>query len=480
MTSSSLVTIEAPSVLKGTPNEMHDAVSSESAPVEDNPDWSFARLKRSETLWGPHGCHRYPAKFIPQLVRRIVDDYSTRGTLVGDVFLGSGTTGIEALRAGRRFWGADINPVAVLISRAKCLPLDPDELGAAWKRMDQLLAEAPVVGRRALTADEQDAIKAIYINTATSEQRLAYWFPVPYRTALAYILEHILLIRDGPARTFFLCAFSNVLRRCSIWLSGSTKPQKDLGKKLSDPVEAFRVQVRGMLRRNSTYWTNLRSSGLSPATVGERIDLEVADARHLPLDDGQLDLLVTSPPYATCYNYIDLHQLTQLWYERYDILSPSNPRQSCIGSEDLSAHEPRQGVVEGGTGSPTADAALQRLAERATGSATQDVLREVRALRFYFQDMAAAMQEFARVVGDGKRLALVIGDSYKRGIMIPTSTALCEMATIVGFTIERRIVRRIPGRVLTSTRDSKSGRFSSTIQSDIQAYPEEDILIFRR
>ncbi len=67
MTSSSLVTIEAPSVLKGTPNEMHDAVSSESAPVEDNPDWSFARLKRSETLWGPHGYHRYPAKFIPQL-----------------------------------------------------------------------------------------------------------------------------------------------------------------------------------------------------------------------------------------------------------------------------------------------------------------------------------------------------------------------------------------------------------------------------
>ena len=33
-------------------------------------DWSFAHLKREETLWGPHGYHRYPAKFIPQLVHR--------------------------------------------------------------------------------------------------------------------------------------------------------------------------------------------------------------------------------------------------------------------------------------------------------------------------------------------------------------------------------------------------------------------------
>src|SRR5438876_8869342 len=72
-------------------------------------DWSFAELKRVETLWGPHGYHRYPAKFIPQLVRRIIDNYSVSGSLVVDPFLGSATTGIEALRSGRRFWRADIS-----------------------------------------------------------------------------------------------------------------------------------------------------------------------------------------------------------------------------------------------------------------------------------------------------------------------------------------------------------------------------------
>jgi DNA modification methylase len=95
-------------------------------------DWSFAGLRRSETLWGPHGYHRYPAKFIPQLVRRLIERYSAPGDLVGDCIVGSATTGVEALRAGRRFWGSDIHPVALMIGRAKCTPIEPDELSTVW------------------------------------------------------------------------------------------------------------------------------------------------------------------------------------------------------------------------------------------------------------------------------------------------------------------------------------------------------------
>lgn len=76
-------------------------------------DWTFAHLKRTETLWGPHGYHRYPAKFIPQLVSRLIETYSAPGALVGDPFLGSATIGVEALRLGRRFWGSDISEVAL-------------------------------------------------------------------------------------------------------------------------------------------------------------------------------------------------------------------------------------------------------------------------------------------------------------------------------------------------------------------------------
>src|SRR6266566_5564902 len=113
-------------------------------------DWSFAFLKPRETLWGPHGYHRYPAKFIPQLVRRIIDTYSCPGDLVGDTFVGSATTAIEALRSGRRFWGSDINPVALIIGRTKAIPLLPEELDSVWGKMTQCLKSVQHTGRRPL------------------------------------------------------------------------------------------------------------------------------------------------------------------------------------------------------------------------------------------------------------------------------------------------------------------------------------------
>ena len=83
-------------------------------------------------------------------------------------------------------------------------------------------------------------------------------------------------------------------------------------------------------------------------------------------------------------------------------------------------------------------------------------------------------------LGPGKCLALIVGDSYRRGVTIPTSDALYEMACSAGFALERKIVRQVPVRVLVSTRDKKTGRFSSSARSDAQVYPEEHVLIFRR
>jgi hypothetical protein len=285
-------------------------------------------------------------------------------------------------------------------------------------------------------------------------------------------------LRNAAHRTFFLCAFSNILRGCSIWLSGSTKPQKDLAKILSDPLDSFRRQVREMLRRNDLYWTDLTGSHLNPSAVSLSCALELQDARRLPLSDGQLDLIVTSPPYATCYQYLELHQLTQLWFERHHLIESSDLRHVCIGGKGISTRASDNTNIS--TGSEVANHALAILAELRHGSVANTVDREVRALRYYFQDMRAAISEMARVTARGKHLVLIIGDSTKRGINIPTSAALSEMALASGFELQRKIVRQVPARVLVSTRDKKTGRFSSAAQSDTRVYPEEDILIFKR
>lgn len=442
-------------------------------------DWTFAHLRRVETLWGPHGYHRYPAKFIPQLVSRLIERYSAPGELVGDPFLGSATTGIEALRLGRRFWGSDISQVALLISRAKCIPLEPRIVSEAWQQLDSVLDSLPHPGRRPLSREEQDLISSIDIARATGEERLRYWFPEMYRESLAAILQHILLLSDETARTFFLCGFSNILKRCSIWLSGSTKAQKDPDKVMGDPVEEFRLQARTMIQRNRLYWDDLEERAIHPTRLVDACTICLQDVRCLPLPDGIFDLLVTSPPYAICYEYKEIHQLTQLWFEHYGILRPDHQRDAWIGSKGIS-HRSRAGAFSLHTGSAIADAALAELASLAIGNVTQGVHREVRALRYYFQDMYAATGELARVMVPGKRLIMIVGDSYRRGVTVPTTAALCEMASNAGLELEQKIVRQIPVRVLVSTRDKKTGRFSSSAQSDAQVYPEEYVLVFRR
>ena len=441
-------------------------------------DWSFADVKRSETLWGPHGYHRYPAKFIPHLVRRIIELCSERNDYVADLFVGSGTTGVEALRTQRRFYGADVNPVALLISKAKVTPIQPDKL---LRDAEGLLVATEIVeriGRRELSRGEKEYILSFDIRGAEWHERINYWFPQQHRIAIAQLLETTLEVKDDQTRQFFLCAFSNILRRCSIWLSGSTKAQKDIERSLSDPVEEFHKQVRNMMQRNLLYWNELAENGFEPREAEKCFDIEAQDARHPKLDDSLFDLLVTSPPYATCYNYRQVHQLTELWFELYEVIKPIDNELTWIGSDEATKRGKKSDYSYTGTSSHLANDVLDRL--EAKGRTKRDIRTEARALRYYFLDMCHVMDHFYRVVKPGKRLAIVIGDSRKRGIIIPTSDILQEMATQSGFEFEDRISRRVPGRVLVSKRNKQTGRFSSTASSDTEVYPEEYILIFRK
>ena len=65
-------------------------------------DWSFAGTTPSQTSKLTHCYHRYPAKFIPQLVEKLMDEYliGFGPFYVNDLFMGSGTTLACAIARG--------------------------------------------------------------------------------------------------------------------------------------------------------------------------------------------------------------------------------------------------------------------------------------------------------------------------------------------------------------------------------------------
>jgi DNA modification methylase len=67
--------------------------------------WSFGEVDRRQTSYITHNYHKYPAKFIPQLVSRLIQENTEERDLVCDPFMGSGTTLVEALVNRRRAYG---------------------------------------------------------------------------------------------------------------------------------------------------------------------------------------------------------------------------------------------------------------------------------------------------------------------------------------------------------------------------------------
>ena len=412
--------------------------------VAADPAWSFADLTTRHTRYATHGYHAYPAKFIPQLAARLIMECSKPGQWVLDPFMGSGTTLVEAKLAGRPSLGVDINPTAHLISVAKIGAVPGEELAVGVGDIAAALTADPGNGRRW---------------PVPAHKRIDYWFGRDTQQTLARILHLVEAASSERVRAFMRCAFSNSLKKCSIWLQRSVKPTRDFDKQIPAPVEVFLRQVRQMEKRNAEFYRLLRERGCLDVPA----EAHCADARNLPVEDGAMSLVVTSPPYVTSYEYADLHQLTALWF-RYMADLPSF-RKPFIGT----AHHDEKPIA---TGSEIADGIVAQLHERRPRTATE--------VATYFTDMREVFLEVHRALRKGGRACIVVGNTNLVGVDILNAQVFAEQMMGMGFVFERLIEREIPSKILPQVRDKKTGRFTSTIAADYLAYPHEYILVMRK
>ena len=427
--------------------------------VSEDQSWSFAGTSRKETSYATHSYHRYPAKFIPQLARRCIEQYSLPGDVVCDPFMGCGTTLVETLLAGRKAMGVDINPIAYLITKAKTTPIDPKKLES---EVNKVLTDISVL----ITTNQDQS--SLLPNTKwkpviPSNERINYWFPnAKIREELGLILGRIKCITDVTIKTFCLCAFSNILRGCSIWLMKSVKPTRDLDKKMASPFKSFQKQLKAMARGNEKFYA------LLPAHIKKELTsystVSIGDAKKLPFNSNAVNLVVTSPPYITSYEYADLHQLSALWlgYTK----SVADFRTNFIGS----IH--RKDIISNGVKSEIAKQVIDEL--------TQKDPREGQAAYNYFLEMQQCFEEIHRVLKAGGKTCIVIGNTALKKVNIPNAEIFVELMQNIGFKIYELIKRRIPSKILPSTRDSRTGRFTSNHKADRLAYAYEYILVMEK
>ena len=349
---------------------------------------------------------------------------------------------MEAKRNGKDFWGCDINPLAALIAQVKTHRYRDGDLARSEEAICSEVERAEVT--------DQD--------WAGISERIWYWFDEE-RVGDLIRLDRAIRRCTRPYSThrrFFLCAFSAILKATSFWLTKSIKAQKDPEKTPRNVMEAFREQIAFMRRANREN----RFPRPAPKTEiwarnflgGERIGVRA-------------DLIVTSPPYVTSYNYADIHQLSTLWLgyaSDYRSL-----RQNMLGNRHgVSAPDP-QAIRRLGTG---AWRTYRDMRKADPGHAS--------SIASYFEDLGKAVRRCWQVLEPAGMAVFVIGNTQYKDVRVDNAAYLATTMHRAGFKRVQTIPRRISAKIMTPYRDAR-GRFTRDA-SQRQVYAEEFVLVGRR
>jgi len=416
--------------------------------------WSFAGFKPSDTGKWTHCYHRYPAKFIPQLVEKLLDEYiSNKDAHINDPFMGCGTTIVTAISRGLKGSGTDINKISYLITKMKSTVIEPTYLE---KKINYLLAKLQFLDglQKSLFYKEiEPLISQKHI------ERINYWFTEENKNELGIILRVAYDEEDDTIRDFFLVAFSHILKNCSIWLQGSTKPTRDLKKNPAKPYNTLKRHLRKMQRGNNNFYQ------VVPKKVRERlneyVNIKAQDAKTQIMADNSVDLIVSSSPYVTSYEYADLHQLSTIWLDFAENLTAY--KKDFIGSGYKYSNTNKE--LKSSIGQDIVQKMLKK---------SRKMSKEIET---FFIDMQEVFAESYRILKKGGRCCYVIGDTVLKGVDILNAEVFAESLQYSGFTIDRIIKREIPLKILPQKRDLKTGRFANNNDANSEAYPVEYIVI---
>jgi len=393
-----------------------------------------------ETNYASHDIHSFPAKFPPQLPRTFILGLTNPGDIVLDSMMGSGTAVLEAYLTGRQGIGVDIDPLALKIGNVKVTPLDAEVL---YKLGNKIIHNAHVTITEKI--NEIEACREKKWDSETKEF-INKWFAHETQIELLALINEISRIYDNEIRAFFEIVFSAIIITKSGGVSlaldlAHTRPHlaKEVITKtgkivISNNCENISLSRKKILTKTlrpavdefaKRFRQNLKSV-LKPDSSKIKSKILFADAQRLPLDDSSVDLIVTSPPYASnAIDYMRAHKFSLVWLG-YPIARLGQKRKEYIGGEVLS------------------DIKFERLPE-STHAVVAEVskgdVRKGRVLHRYYSEMKRTLLEMFRVLRPGKAAIVVVGSSTMRGLDTKIHLSLSDIGRSIGFEVPKIGVR---------------------------------------
>jgi DNA modification methylase len=366
-----------------------------------------------------HDFHAFPAKFPPQLPRIFIKKLTQPGEKVLDPMMGSGTCIVEAILSGRIGVGFDIDPLAVMISKVKTNQINPDSA-------QDIGLEIADIAEHSLNKNEyfleSELIQRFNINT---KKFIDYWFSYKTQLELLSLLIEIEKVIDLQIKDFLKMVFSAIIITKSggvslAWDLAHTRPHK-LNRGVPKSYKCVFSEFRKKLIKNIS-----RSKLMAPNNTG--VLISYATAENMPLKDNSIDLLFTSPPYASnAIDYMRAHKFSLVWFGK-SIDELSNFRKNYIGGDNTSNFQFQE---------------MPNNTKQIISKIKQVDEKKGMVLHRYFTEMKKVIFEAFRVLKPGKAAIFVVGSSTMRGIDSQTPYCIGEIGSFIGFDLVGITMRKL-------------------------------------
>jgi DNA modification methylase len=366
----------------------------------------------------------YSSEFVADVIAALKLD---KGAVVLDPWNGSGTTTAVAQASGIASIGFDKNPALVMVARARLL--GPEVAGSLQPLCADIVA-------RAADSDiniNSDPLSAWFSPQATREIRRlerAISRVLVESTSCSDLATHWTRRFPSALAAFFYLALFNVVRlhlhafvtTNPTWVKAAAS-REDLVRLSRGRVTAVFTAMVEQLGRL------VGDRGRANSTVLARI--EAADSSDLPLKHGEVDAVITSPPYCTRIDYIaaTLPELAVLGFDEGAIRTL---RSQMLGTPTIRCETP---MVESQWG-VTAGALMRRIASHSS-RASSGYYRKYFAQ--YFAQLVASLREIHRVGHLGTAAVFVVQDSHYKEIQVDLPRIVVEIAETLGWRLTRKI-----------------------------------------
>jgi len=364
-----------------------------------------------------HRWFRYSAGFAAQWVEEVVTKWGIAADqMVLDPFAGSGTVPIVCDALGLQSIGVEAHPVVARILRAKLSWATPVEHFTEF-------AEAMIEKAGDADADVSEYPSLIHRS-----------YEAPALKSLDRLKWAWLGLADGsPESELAWLALTAILRPTST--AGTAQWQYILPnktkKKVTLPETAFRQQI-GIMRTDMQWMQFCGQGSRAKAILG--------DARACAsLITGQVDAVITSPPYANNYDYADALRFEMSFWGEVDGWGDIHDkvRKHLIVSSSQHASRERlecDELLSSPEIGPIRDDLAAVVHELASVRQSHGGKKHYHTMvAAYCRDIAIVLRQLRSVCSPHVRMCWVIGDSAPYGVYCPIDEWIGALALAEGF-----------------------------------------------